>query len=223
MITPHRTSRLQKIVSFVALLFITNLLMLLANLQLAFSLLFVPYTPNNILLFILLGITLGPSITAVLTLFWRFLTHQEFQYWRTFWACYRQNFKQAGQIALITNAIMFVALFDFWYFLPQHQFSFIAWLMLLIALLTPVVAFYAYLFIARFQIRTRDALANGVTALIRYFGPTINLIVAGYGILFIFCHFLPTILFLFSLPLFLGVLSMTRQLHALTSQQNVHS
>lgn len=95
---------------------ITQILLTLANLPLSFFVFFIPIKKDNVMLFILLSITLLPSITTIFRLF-RTNDSKEIgvNSWKLFVKYYVQDYKQGFVLSLIFVTIFEILVFNYFY------------------------------------------------------------------------------------------------------------
>lgn len=124
-----------KLSSKVYQVILADVLFVITNLPLVFSLFFIPITGQTALSFVALSVTVFPSLVAMNYAFWLPIEPlSEWNIWRRFWRSYRLNWKLSWVTSLIVTVVFLVLTFDFQY-LSANNYSMILRIVLLLGML----------------------------------------------------------------------------------------
>ncbi|ERL64771.1 DUF624 domain-containing protein [Schleiferilactobacillus shenzhenensis] len=155
------SSKLMVIVDGIWKIVLSQLLLVITNPLLAFSVTFVPVTASNVVILIFLSVTLLPSLSALYGAF----AHSDGDWqtlWHEFFRRYRRDWRETWRVGVAFTLALALLVYD-WLFIALNP-RYTGFLFLLLPVLSVVflMLFYTAYMIAGFQGSVRNHLHNAL-------------------------------------------------------------
>ncbi|MDL4841898.1 DUF624 domain-containing protein [Aquibacillus rhizosphaerae] len=198
MSTPMMDRPIYMMTKYMYAFFVTNLYFLLCNLLFFIVYFLADFTFQNIILFYLTMIPMGPSITAVLSAMGKLVREKDVSPSIEFWKAYKRNFWVTMKYWFIQLTIIFILIIDIYY--ATTRINFISPLFFLFLLASLFVMMYALPVITRFEVKLKNLLIVSIYSNFKFFKTTVLNVssIVAFGFTF---YFFPSIGSLFFVSL----------------------
>lgn len=132
-----------------------ELAFLLAIIPSMIGLFFLVDTIDNILLYAVFFVFMGPAFGAMVASIESLGSGENTGFFFTYWRKYRQNFKESFLLSLCFSLIVVICIVDFLYFTGSNL-HFLRWFFLALLLFATIVYEYSLLIAMKFHFRFRD-------------------------------------------------------------------
>lgn len=163
--------------------FFVELAFLIAILPAGIGMFFLIPTLNNILLYGLFLILMGPGVGALIATVETLQTSEVSAPFFTYWKKYRKNLKDSLLLTGIFSFILVICIVDYTYF-KGTQWDFASWFFVILLLIATIIYEYSLTIGMKFSFRLRDILRLSITYLLTDLVTTLKLI--SYTILLVF-------------------------------------
>lgn len=177
---------------------ITNFYFVLCNFLFFLAFYLADFTFENILLFYLTLIPMGPSITALLSTMGKLVRQRELSATSEYFKAYRSNFSITMKYWIIQLTVIFILLIDVYY--STNNDNILSPLFLILLLISLFVMLYAFPIISRFEVKIKNLIIISIYSNFKFMKATLlnmSSLIA-FGIIYI--NF-PSISSLFSISL----------------------
>lgn len=177
---------------------VTNLIFILCNALFFIVYFLADFTFENILLFYISLIPMGPSITAVLTSMGRLVREREISPAAEYWKAYKRSFRTSMKYWFIQLTLITILIIDFHY--ATNYVNMLSPLFLIFLLFCFMVMMYAFPIIARFEVKIKNLFVVSIYSNFKFFKTTfLNATsIISFGVIF---YYFPSISSLFSISL----------------------
>ncbi len=171
------------IVGFFYKLVILQVLLFIFNLPLMFSLFIVPLNQDSILFFILLMLTVFPSLVSLFHLLWNYPEKPHIgQIFKQYWSYYKKDFLKNMAYSFVFTLILEIATFDFFYVKYIYPYLWVDILFLVVLFLYGIFFNLAAMLHARYELKPKVVLLNTIYLTFSYFFRIFFTIVFVYAI-----------------------------------------
>ncbi|KRG08894.1 YesL family protein [Lederbergia galactosidilytica] len=178
--------------------FMTNLYFILCNLLFFIVFYLADFVFENILLFYITLIPMGPAITAVLSTMGKLVREKDIQVTRDFFKAYTLNFWPTMKYWFIQLTILLILAIDIGYSTNHSNiFSPVFFILMIVCVF---IMIYAFPIISRFEVKLKNLFIVSIYSNFKYFKATLLNITSIGAFVIIYWNF-PSISFLFSISL----------------------
>lgn len=183
------------ITKYIYYFFITNFYFVVCNILFFIVFILVDFVYENILLYYITLIPMGPSITALLSTMGKLAREKEVSPTSNYFKAYKANFLSTMKYWLIQLTIIFILLIDFNY--STNHSNILSPVFLILLIVSLFIMLYAFPIISRFEVKLKNLFIISIYSNFKYFKTT--LINASTLIAFGFIFFtFPSVSFLFA-------------------------
>lgn len=176
----------------------TNLYFILCNLLFFIVFYLADFVFENILLFYITLIPMGPAITAVLSTMGKLVREKDIQVTRDFFKAYTLNFWPTMKYWFIQLTILLILAIDIGYSTNHSNiFSPVFFILMIVCVF---IMIYAFPIISRFEVKLKNLFIVSIYSNFKYFKATLLNITSIGAFVIIYWNF-PSISFLFSISL----------------------
>ena len=171
-------SRFSTIMNYVFNFSMSSVYFILCNSLLIIGMLFFSFSYENSILFFILLLPMGPSITAMFFVMNKLIKHKDIDVTKDFFKSYKTNFKQSILIWIIELIIISILLFDLYIFsliqstLSSFGIAFVFGSILFTFLLT----FYSFSILSMFKITIKNLLKISFISIFKHLQTTLCII-----------------------------------------------
>lgn len=177
---------------------VTNFYFVVSNLLFFIAYFLADFTFENILLYYITLIPMGPSLTAVFFTMGKLVREREVSPTPEYWKAYKNSFGTSFKYWFIQLTIMFIIMVDIYY--STSNVNILSPLYLVLLVFSLLVMMYAFPIIARFEVKIRNLIIISVYSIFRFFKSTLlnTTSIIAFGVIF---FYLPSISSLFFISL----------------------
>ena len=148
-------TKLYNILQYVYYFLTTNILFLITNLIFFIGQLYIPLSISSILLYFLILIPSGPSITALFFTMRKLADEKNILVAKTYFRAYKENFWETMKYWLIQLAIFIILLVDFLFVLDKG-YTLLAILIALVLIVLVVMTINSFLILSTFEVSLKN-------------------------------------------------------------------
>ncbi|GIN72590.1 hypothetical protein J14TS2_30650 [Bacillus sp. J14TS2] len=186
------------IMKYLYFFFMTNLYFILSNLLFLSVFYLADFVFENILLFYITLIPMGPAITAVLSTMGKLVREKDLQVTKDFFKAYTLNFWTTMKYWLIQLTILLILAIDIGYSTNNRNIFSPVFLLLLVVCVFMMI--YAFPIISRFEVKLKNLFIISIYSVFKFFRATLLNITSLIAFGIIYWTF-PSISVLFSISL----------------------
>lgn len=186
------------IMKYMYVFLIINFYFIICNLLFFVVYFFADFTFENILLFYLALIPMGPSLTAVFFTMGRLVREKEVNPSSVYWIAYKKNIGISLKYWLLQLTVMFILIMDIYY--ATNNIDILSPLFLVLLIFSLLIMMFAFPIIARFEVKLKNLLIISIYSIFKFFKTTLlnATSIIAFGVIF---YYYPSISALFFISL----------------------